>query len=244
MEKRCWKSKGVWTDKLIAIKINDSKFNSNTLNDSISNELNQIINDFKIKDATLFITRGKYNETTQSLGAVRVKLNELFNLANENEYKFAWIVDWPMFEIEDGQLAPAHHPFTSPSEETLKYLETDPQKVKARSYDLVLNGFELSSGSIRIHDKELQTKMFQVLKLSDQEIKNKFGFFINAFQYGVPPHGGLAFGVDRLVMILAKENSIRDVIAFPKNAHGIDMMLDSPSEVYDEQLKELGIKKR
>lgn len=233
------------TDKLIAIKINDSKFNSNTLNDSISNELNQIIKDFKISNATLFITRGKYNETTQSLGAVRVKLNELFNLANENEYKFAWIVNWPMFEIdENGQFAPAHHPFTSPTEETIQYLETNPWKVKARSYDLVLNGYELSSGSIRIHSKELQTKMFKLLKLSDEEIQNKFGFFINAFQYGVPPHGGLAFGIDRLVMILAKENSIRDVIAFPKNTNGIDVMLDSPSEVSNEQLRELGIKKK
>ncbi len=233
------------TDKLIVIKINNSNFNSNSLNDSISNELNKIIKDFKIKDATLFITRGKYNESTQSLGAVRTKLNELFNLSNNNEYRFVWITDWPMFEINEyNEFAPAHHPFTAPSEKTIKYLDSDLWKVKARSYDLVLNGYELSSGSIRIHSKELQTKMFQVLKLGDQEIKNKFGFFINAFQYGVPPHGGMAIGIDRLVMILANENSIREVIAFPKNANGIDVMFESPSEIYDEQLKELGIKKR
>ena len=218
------------------------QINSNTLNDSISSELKQIIQDFKIKDATLLIARGKYTQTTQSLGAVRVKLNELFNLANENEYRFVWITDWPMFEEEDGNLVPAHHPFTSPSQETIQFLTLEPHKVKARSYDLVLNGYELSSGSIRIHDKELQTKMFEVLKMTPEAIQNKFGFFIDAFQYGVPPHGGIAFGIDRLVMVLAKEKSIRDVIAFPKNAHGIDMMFDSPSVVENEQLVPLKIK--
>ncbi|MBD5422905.1 MAG: aspartate--tRNA ligase [Mycoplasma sp.] len=231
------------TDKLIAIKITNGEFNSNKLNDSISSNLKNIISDFKIKNATLFITRGKYNQTTQSLGAVRVKLNELFNLANENEYKFIWIIDWPMFEYDNELLVPAHHPFTAPTNETIQFLDSNPEKVKACSYDLVLNGFELSSGSIRIHDRDLQNKMFKILNLSQQEIEDKFGFFLNAFQYGIPPHGGLAFGIDRLIMILAKENSIRDVIAFPKNANGIDVMLDSPSNVNDQQLKELGIKK-
>ena len=137
-----------------------------------------------------------------------------------------------MFEIDDdGNLASAHHPFTSPTEDTIKFLDNEPLKVRARSYDLVLNGFELSSGSIRIIDKDLQTKMFEILKLSQKEIEEKFGFFINAFQYGVPPHGGLAFGIDRLIMILANETSIREVIAFPKNANGIDVMLNSPSSV-------------
>lgn len=233
------------TDKLIAIKINEGSFTSNSLNDAISSELTNIIKDFKIKNATIFITRGKYNEVTQSLGAVRVKLNELFELADQNEYKFAWIVNWPMFEIDDeGNLTPSHHPFTAPINETIKFLDFEPQKVRARSFDLVLNGFELSSGSIRIHDKDLQKKMFEVLNLSEKEIKEKFEFFINAFQYGVPPHGGMAFGIDRLVMILVKENSIRDVIAFPKNANGIDVMLNSPSEIDSKQLNELKIKKK
>ncbi len=231
------------TDKLIAIKINNGEFNSNTLNDLISNSLKTIINDFKIKDATILITRGEYESVCQSLGAVRTKLNELYKLA-KNEYRFVWIVDWPMFEKdENNNFVPAHHPFTSPSQETMKYLDSDLTKVKARSYDLVLNGFELSSGSIRIHDRDLQTKMFNVLKLTKKEIDDKFGFFIDAFQYGAPPHGGLAFGIDRLVMILQNETSIREVIAFPKNANGIDVMLDSPSNVYEDQLKDLGIKK-
>lgn len=230
------------TDKLIAIKIENQEFKQNSLNNAIEKELKQIINDFKITNATLLITRGKYQSTTQSLGAVRTKLNELFHLAS-NEYQFVWIVDWPMFEFEDDVIAPAHHPFTSPTLDTIQYLDSDLSKVKARSYDLVLNGFELSSGSIRIHDSQLQNKMFQVLNLSQEEIDHKFGFFLNAFSYGVPPHGGIAFGIDRLVMILAQENSIRDVIAFPKNANGIDVLFNSPSSVNEDQLQELSLQK-
>lgn len=230
------------TDKLIAIKIENQEFKQNSLNNAIEKELKQIINDFKITNATLLITRGKYQSTTQSLGAVRTKLNELFHLAS-NEYQFVWIVDWPMFEFEDDIIAPAHHPFTSPTLDTIQYLDSDLSKVKARSYDLVLNGFELSSGSIRIHDSQLQNKMFQVLNLSQEEIDHKFGFFLNAFSYGVPPHGGIAFGIDRLVMILAQENSIRDVIAFPKNANGIDVLFNSPSSVNEDQLQELSLQK-
>ncbi len=230
------------TDKLIAIKIENQKFKQNSLNNSIEEELKQIIKDFKIENATLLITRGKYQSTTQSLGAIRTKLNELFHLAT-NEYQFVWIVDWPMFEFENDTISPAHHPFTSPTLDTIQYLDSDLFKVKARSYDLVLNGFELSSGSIRIHDPQLQNKMFQVLNLSKEEIEHKFGFFLNAFSYGVPPHGGIAFGIDRLVMILAQENSIRDVIAFPKNANGIDVLFNSPSNVNDDQLHELGLQK-
>ena len=230
------------TDKLIAIKIENQKFKQNSLNNSIEEELKQIIKDFKIENATLLITRGKYQSTTQSLGAIRTKLNELFHLAT-NEYQFVWIVDWPMFEFENDTISPAHHPFTSPTLDTIQYLDSDLSKVKARSYDLVLNGFELSSGSIRIHDPQLQNKMFQVLNLSKEEIDHKFGFFLNAFSYGVPPHGGIAFGIDRLVMILAQENSIRDVIAFPKNANGIDVLFNSPSNVNDDQLNELGLQK-
>lgn len=230
------------TDKLIAIKIENQEFKQNSLNNAIEKELKQIINDFKITNATLLITRGKYQSTTQSLGAVRTKLNELFHLAS-NEYQFVWIVDWPMFEFEDDIISPAHHPFTSPTLDTIQYLDSDLSKVKARSYDLVLNGFELSSGSIRIHDSQLQNKMFQVLNLSKEEIDHKFGFFLNAFSYGVPPHGGIAFGIDRLVMILAQENSIRDVIAFPKNANGIDVLFNSPSSVNEDQLQELSLQK-
>lgn len=229
-------------NKLISIKITNKKFNSNTLNDSIEKELNDLIKEHNIQDAILLIVAGEYEQTTQALGAIRVKLNELYNLANENEYKFAWIVNWPMFEKDDnGQLVAAHHPFTHPTLETIKFLDIDPYKVRARSYDLVLNGFELSSGSIRIHDQELQTKMFKILQLSEKEINNKFGFFINAFKYGAPPHGGLAFGIDRLVMILSKSTSIREVIAFPKNANGIDVMFDSPSMIENDQLIEYNL---
>lgn len=230
--------------KLISIKIVNSEWSTNTLNNSIHKELKKLILENQFYNGTILIVSGNYEQTTQSLGAIRVKLNELFSFTNKNDYKFVWIVNWPMFEKdENNNLISAHHPFTHPTIQTIDFLDSEPIKVMARSYDLVLNGFELSSGSIRIHDKKLQEKMFKVLNLSDQEIKNKFGFFLNAFNYGVPPHGGIAFGLDRLIMILSDSNSIREVIAFPKNANGIDVLLQSPSEIDEDQLLEYNLKK-
>jgi aspartyl-tRNA synthetase len=135
-----------------------------------------------------------------------------------------------------------HHPFTSPQDEDLGKLETDPGAVHAKAYDLVLNGVELGSGSIRIHSRELQRRIFQAMGMSDEEARQKFGFLLDALEYGTPPHGGIAFGFDRLVMLLAREKSIREVIAFPKTASAADLMNDSPSTVSDEQLRELHIK--
>lgn len=230
--------------KLISIKIVNSEWSANTLNNSIHKELKKLILENQFYNGTILIVSGDYEQTTQSLGAIRVKLNELFSFTNKNDYKFVWIVNWPMFEKdENNNLISVHHPFTHPTIQTIDFLDSEPIKVMARSYDLVLNGFELSSGSIRIHDKKLQEKMFKVLNLSDQEIKNKFGFFLNAFNYGVPPHGGIAFGLDRLIMILSDSNSIREVIAFPKNANGIDVLLQSPSEIDEDQLLEYNLKK-
>jgi aspartyl-tRNA synthetase len=137
-----------------------------------------------------------------------------------------------------------HHPFTHPTTETLKYLDKEPLKVNARAYDLVLNGYELSSGSIRINDRELQTQIFKSLQLTEEQISSQFGFFLEAFKYGAPPHGGISFGVDRILMILSKSKSIRDVIAFPKNANGIDVMSESPSKVTDEQLADYKIQQK
>ncbi|MGL6124897.1 MAG: aspartate--tRNA ligase [Metamycoplasmataceae bacterium] len=229
--------------KIITVKITDSKFGENSLNSTIKDELESIIKTFKVNNATLIFIADEINNVNKALGAIRTKANELFSYANDDEYKFVWIIDWPLFEKVDGKISSMHHPFTHPTMETIKYLDKDPLKVNARAYDLVLNGYELSSGSIRINDPILQTKIFKVLDLNKEQINSQFGFFLEAFNYGTPPHGGISFGVDRVIMILSKSKSIRDVIAFPKNSNGIDVMSDSPSFIDEEQLKEFKIKK-
>ncbi|HLF92420.1 MAG TPA: amino acid--tRNA ligase-related protein, partial [Planctomycetota bacterium] len=156
---------------------------------------------------------------------------------------FLWVTDFPLFEFDapEKRYVSLHHPFTAPRDEDLALLETDPGAVRAKAYDIVLNGSEVGGGSIRIHDSALQSKVFKLLSLSDEEAKERFGFFLEALQYGTPPHGGIALGLDRIVMILAGESSIRDVIAFPKTASATDLMSGSPSPVRDEQVRDLGI---
>jgi len=164
------------------------------------------------------------------------------NKNNPKEFAFAWVVDFPLFEqAEDGNIAAVHHMFTHPKDEDIPLLETEPLKVRAKAYDLVCNGWEISSGSIRINTPELQNKIFNALNLSEEEIQHKFGFLLSAFKYGVPPHGGMAPGIDRLVAIAAGEESIKEVIAFPKNKEARDLMMNSPSIVSKEQLDELHI---
>ena len=159
-------------------------------------------------------------------------------------YSFLWVIDFPLFEYDkkEKRLTSTHHPFTMPKEKDIKLLEKEPEKASSKAYDLVLNGEEIAGGSIRIHKADIQKKIFNVLKLSDEEVKEKFGFLLNAFKYGAPPHGGIAFGFDRLVAIMCGEDSIRDVIAFPKNKDAKDIMLDAPSDVSKKQLSELGLK--
>jgi aspartyl-tRNA synthetase len=164
-------------------------------------------------------------------------------LRDKFDYKCLWVVDFPLLEKDEelGRYFAKHHPFTSPKPEDIPLLETDPGKVRANAYDMVINGVEVGGGSIRIHDSELQKKMFATLGFTEERAQEQFGFLMNAFQYGAPPHGGIAFGLDRLVSIFAGLDSIRDCIAFPKNNSGRDVMLDAPSKVDQSQLDELGI---
>lgn len=187
---------------------------------------------------------GKASVVSASLSALRLEIAEREGLIDQNKFNFLWVTEFPMFEYheEDGRYYPMHHPFTSPREEDLEKLESDPASILAKAYDLVLNGVELSSGSIRIHQRETQRRIFKVLGMTEEEARSKFGFLLDALEYGTPPHGGMAIGFDRLVMLLAREKSIREVIAFPKTASAMDLMTDSPSPVSEEQLSELHIR--
>ena len=179
-----------------------------------------------------------------SLGHLRLELGKRLNLINENEFNFVWVVDFPLFEYnaEEKRWVAMHHPFTSPRDEDLVLMETEPYKVRAKAYDLILNGVEVGGGSIRIHQRDVQELMFKTLGLSSEEAQEKFGFLLDAFEYGVPPHGGIAFGIDRLLMLMAGRNTVRDVIAFPKTQSAMDLMTQAPSSVAMRQLRELHIK--
>ena len=191
----------------------------------------------------LIIAAGKYNRVCPLLGALRLRYARQLNLIKPNTYDLLWVVDFPLFErdIENGQITSTHHPFTRPRDEDLKYLDTDPTKILSYAYDIVINGYEAGGGSLRIYNQDVQKKIFEVLGLSDEDIKRKFGFFVDAFQYGTPPHAGMAFGLDRLTMILGGTDNIRDVIAFPKNLAAVCPMSGAPNVVDEDQLKDLGI---
>ncbi|TFU16175.1 aspartate--tRNA ligase [Thermus tengchongensis] len=191
---------------------------------------------------TLLFVAGPAKVAATALGQVRLKLAELLDLPREG-FRFLWVVDFPLLEWDEERQGWTymHHPFTSPHPEDLPLLDTDPGKVRALAYDLVLNGTEVGGGSIRIHDPSLQAKMFQVLGIGEEEQKEKFGFFLEALQYGAPPHGGIAWGLDRLLALMTASPSIREVIAFPKNKEGKDPLTGAPSPVSEEQLRELGL---
>jgi len=180
----------------------------------------------------------------QASGWLRLELANKFELIQPGLWNFAWIVDFPMFDYDKNEkrYAAMHHPFTSPREDDLDKLESDPANVKALAYDLVLNGSEIGGGSIRMHRPDIQKRVFRVLGLSDEKARERFGFFMDALEYGAPPHGGIALGVDRIVALLAGESSIREVIAFPKTASATDLMCDAPATVDPEQLTDLGLK--
>ena len=191
----------------------------------------------------LLILAGKKSSTINAIGNLRLEVAERLNLRDPNLYKPVWVTDFPLFEFdEDTQTYHAmHHPFTSPNIEDMDLLKSDPKSVRANAYDMALNGTEIGGGSIRIHDKELQKQVFNLLGFSDEEAHEKFGFLMEAFEYGAPPHGGIAFGLDRICAVIAGSDSIRDFIAFPKNNSGRDVMLDAPSKIDKDQLDELGL---
>ena len=210
-----------------------------------SQEVNELKNKLNLEmgDLVLFVADKKATVKT-SLGALRCKLARDLGLINKDEYKMLWVTDFPSFEYseEEQRYVSCHHPFTCPKDGDEDKLLNDKEHCYSKAYDIVINGYEAGGGSIRIHDQKIQEKMFEALELTKEEVETKFGFFVEALKYGTPPHGGLAFGLDRLVMLLTNTDNIRDVIAFPKNASAICMMSDAPNIVSEKQLKELKIK--
>jgi aspartyl-tRNA synthetase len=190
--------------------------------------------------STLFIMAGPYKQTWTALGRLRLEIAQALGMIPANQYHFSWVVDFPLLEYNEGTKSfdATHHPFTSPQE---GWENLPPEQIKARAYDVVLNGIELGGGSIRIHDAAVQDKVFDLIGLSKEQAKAKFGFLLEAQEYGFPPHGGIALGLDRFIMLMCGAQSIRDVIAFPKTTSGYDPLMDSPVTVPDEQLKDYGL---
>ena len=205
----------------------------------------QLVERMNAKEGDLLLFGAdKANIVADALGALRLKLGKELKLIDESQFAFLWIVDWPLFEYdaEEGRYYAAHHPFTRPFDEDLELMDTNPDQVRAQAYDIVLNGYELGGGSLRIFEPELQNKMFKLLGFTEEEAREQFGFLLEAFEYGVPPHGGLAFGLDRFVMLLAGRTNLRDTIAFPKTATASCVLTSAPSTVADAQLEELNLR--
>lgn len=229
---------------LVVLKAQDNELTGSARKFLSEDEVKALYGTLSLKDKdVLFIVSDQWTKTCNVLGALRNEIGYKLGLKKKDEFSFLWVTDFPMFEWSEEQqrYVACHHPFTQPKEEDIPLLDTDIAKVKANAYDIILNGYELGGGSLRIYDNDLQEKIFEILGMSEEEIHNKFGFFIDAFQYGTPPHGGLAFGLDRIAMILSESDSIRDVIAFPKNANAKCPMSKAPTPVDPAQLEELHI---
>ena len=236
--KTYFKAKG-----LAYIKMNENgEINSPIAKFFSEEKLTQIIEKLGIKNNEVaLILADKYKVVHDGLGALRLKLGEELELIDKNAFKFLWVVDFPMFEWseEENRYKAQHHPFTSIKEEDRKYLDTNElAKIKTDSYDIVLNGYEIGGGSIRIHDEDLQAKVFEKLGFSQEELEDKFGFFLEVLKYGVPPHGGLAYGIDRWLMAMLKEDSIKEVIPFPKTNKGQDLMTGAPAGIEEQVLED------
>jgi aspartyl-tRNA synthetase len=229
---------------MVWMKVGEEEITSSVNKFFTQEQFREIADVFGAKSGGLIlIVSGKPQVVFDSLGFLRRHIAEELGLLDDAKYDLLWVVDFPLYEYDEqaDQYHAKHHPFTSPGPEDMDLLERDPGKVKAQAYDIILNGVELGGGSIRIHDSALQERMFRVLGLSREEVEQKFGFLVEAFKYGTPPHGGIAYGLDRLVMVLTHQPSIREIIAFPKNQAAQCMVSEAPSEVGQEQLTELGL---
>jgi len=241
------KSQQVGAKGLVYIKVNEDGTIKSSVDKFYTPEQLQAVAakmEAKPGDLCLILSGDNPNKTRIQLCALRLEMGRQLGLMDKNKFECLWIVDFPLFEWSDEEqrLMSTHHPFTMPNPDDIPLLDTDPAKVRAKAYDFVCNGIEVGGGSLRIHDGKLQAKMFEVLGFTPERAMAQFGFLINAFKYGAPPHAGLAFGLDRFVSIMAGLDSIRDCIAFPKNNSGRDVMLDAPSAIDDKQLDELCIK--
>lgn len=225
------------------------KYQDQTFTGSIAKVLSAVEQEALVQDLALqngdmvFMIAGKRTMVNTALGELRLHIGKDLGLLNPNDYQFLWVVDFPLFEYseEEGRYYACHHPFTAPKEDSIPYLLTNPGRCYAKAYDVVLNGYEVGGGSIRIHQQEVQQKMFEALGMTPEVIEEKFGYFVRAFGYGTPPHGGLALGLERLTMLICKTDNIKDVIAFPKTASASDLMSESPNLVDSKQLEELNI---
>ncbi|MCD8194984.1 MAG: aspartate--tRNA ligase [Coprobacillus sp.] len=231
-------------DGVIVLKVNEAKEIEGSFTKFFTEALKkELIESLSLNpDDLVIISYGDKSRVSMFLGAKRVEYAKELKLYDESTFDLLWVVDFPLFEKDvEGNITSVHHPFTRPQEKDLDKLESDPFACLSYSYDLIINGYEVGGGSLRIYDQEVQNRVFKVLGLTDEDIRRKFGFFVDAFKYGTPPHGGLAFGLDRLTMLLSGTNNIRDVIAFPKNLNASCMMSGAPTPVDKDQLDELGI---
>jgi aspartyl-tRNA synthetase len=230
---------------LVYLRVNADKIECSASKFIIEDESNAIAKKFEAKPGDLILLiSGAWKKALTILGTLRLEMAQRLNLIPEGKWNFLWVTDFPLLEFseEEKRFVAVHHPFTAPKPEDVSLLETDPGKARARAYDLVLNGNEIAGGSIRIHTQEVQSKMFSLMGIGTEEAQRKFGFLLDAFKYGAPPHGGIAFGFDRIIMLMTESKSIREVIAFPKTTSGMSLMDEAPSTVDVKQLDELHIK--
>ncbi len=227
---------------LVVLKVQNNQLEGSVVKFMTEPEIKGLCEELNLKDGDLIlITADKFEKACNALGAVRLALRDKLNLAKKDDFKYLWVVDFPLFEHDEleNRYVAKHHPFTRPKDEDLHLLKTDPAAVHACAYDLVLNGFEVAGGSMRIYNQEVQKTMFEIIGFTKEQVESRFGYFVDAFQYGTPPHGGIAFGLDRFAMVLTQSDSIRDVIAFPKNASARCPFTDAPTPVETKQLDEL-----